>query len=135
MLRVCLSSLLVYYASRYQCQLLPDDDRAQTINQQLNTADIILLLISAHSLANDTCYILEIQRAMERHQAGKARVIPILLRPVDWAGASFSQLDLLPQNHQPVTLWDNQDEAFREIAEGIRAVAMELRKEKGDSSK
>ena len=103
-------------------------------SSQLNTADIILLLISARSLADDTCYDLEIQRAIERHQSDEARVIPILLRPVDWAGASFSQLPVLPQNHQPVTLWDNQDEAFRAIAEGIRAVAMELRKEKEDSS-
>jgi hypothetical protein len=99
------------------------------MNQQLNTADIILLLISAHSLADDTCYNLEIQRAMERHQAGGARVIPILLHPVDLAGAPFSQLEVFPKN-QPVTTWANQDEAFREIAEGIRAVAMEIRKQK-----
>lgn len=111
-------------------KILPGDEPAQVINQQLNTADIILLLISASSLADDTCYTLEIQRAIERHQAGEARVIPILLRPVDWAGAPFSELEVLPKNHQPVTLWDNQDEAFREIAEDIRAVAMEVRREK-----
>ncbi len=41
----------------------------------------------------------------------------------DRSAAPFSQLEALPQNHQPVTTWANQDEAFREIAEGIRAVA------------
>ncbi len=55
---------------------------------------------------------------------------PFLLRPVDWASAPFSQLEVLPSNEQPATSWVNQDEAFREIAEGIRAVAMEVRKEK-----
>jgi hypothetical protein len=64
----------------------------------------------------------------QQYQAGEANVIPILLRPVDWAGAPFSQLEVLPKNHQPVTSWSNQDEAFREIAEGIRAVAMEVRR-------
>ncbi|MGJ3248446.1 MAG: HEAT repeat domain-containing protein [Elainellaceae cyanobacterium] len=113
-----------------QRQILPGDDRTQVINQQLNTADIILLLISANSLADDTCYHLEIQRAMERHQANEAHVIPILLRPVAWIGASFSSLTVLPVNHQPITLWDNQDEAFQEIAKGIRAVAMKVREEK-----
>ncbi|HHP7244756.1 MAG TPA: hypothetical protein ACFE0H_08735, partial [Elainellaceae cyanobacterium] len=53
---------------------------------------------------------------------------------VDWTGASFSSLTVLPTNHQPdhqpVTIWDPQDEAFRQIAEGIRTVAMELRREK-----
>jgi HEAT repeat protein len=112
-------------------QILPGDEREQVISQQLNTADIILLLISSDSIADNTCYDLEIKRAMERHQAGEAHVIPILLRPVDWAGAPFSQLDMLPKNKRPVTTWDNRDEAFRQIAEGIRAVAIELRREKG----
>jgi hypothetical protein len=67
---------------------------------------------------------------IKRHQVGEARVIPILRRPVDWAGAPFSQLEVLPKNHQPVTTWANQDEAFREIAEGIRVVAMEVRQSK-----
>lgn len=109
-------------------QILPGDDRTQTIHRQINTADIILLLISAHSLSDDTCYHLEIQRAMDRHQSGDARVIPILLRPVDWQGAPFSQLHFLPKNHQPVTTWHNQDEAFQEIATGIREIALELRR-------
>ena len=57
----------------------------------------------------------------QQYQTGEARVIPILLRPVDWVYAPFSQLEVLPKNHQPVTSshWPNQDEAFREIAEGI----------------
>jgi hypothetical protein len=114
---------MIFWSQR---QILPRDKPAQTINQQLNTADIILLLISANSLADDTCYNLEIQRAMERHQANEAHVIPILLRPVDWIGASFSSLTVLPKNHQPVTTWDNQDEAFQEIAGGIRKVAMQV---------
>ncbi|PSR16897.1 hypothetical protein C8255_15460 [filamentous cyanobacterium CCP3] len=116
-------------------QILPGDNRTQTIHQQLNTADIILLLISSDAIADDTCYHLEIQRVMERHQSGEARVIPILLRPVDWQSAPFSQLNVLPKNHQPVTTWPNPDQAFQEIAEGIRAVAMEMRREKDNSSK
>jgi hypothetical protein len=64
---------------------------------------------------------------MERHQAGEAHVIPILLRSVDWTGAPFSQIPVLPKNKQPVTTWDNRDEAFQEIAEEIRGVAIGLR--------
>jgi hypothetical protein len=111
--------------------MLPGDDRAQVINDRLNSADIILLLISADSISDHTCYDIEINRAMERHQAGEASVIPILLRPVDWQGAPFSQLPVLPKNQQPVTSWSDRDAAFQEIAEGIRAVAIELRRAKG----
>jgi hypothetical protein len=111
--------------------MLPGDDRTQVINDRLNSTDIILLLISADSIADHTCYDIEINRAMEHHQAGEARVIPILLRPVDWQGAPFSQLPVLPRNKQPVTSWSDRDAAFREIAEGIREVAIELRRTKG----
>lgn len=109
-------------------QILPGDEREQVISDRLNTADIILLLISPDSMSDDTCYDIEIRRAMERHQAGEALVIPILLRPVDWTGALFSQLTVLPKNRQPVTKWDNRDEAFQAIAEGIREGAIALRK-------
>lgn len=100
-------------------------------SDRLNTADIILLLISPDSMSDDTCYDIEIRRAMERHQAGEALVIPILLRPVDWTGALFSQLTVLPKNQKPVTKWDNRDEAFQAIAEGIREGAIALRKPEG----
>src|SRR4029450_9084620 len=57
------------------------------INQYLESAHIILLLISADFLASDYCYDKEMQRALARHEAGEARVIPIMLRSVDLTGA------------------------------------------------
>src|SRR6266487_4558204 len=54
------------------------------INKHLNEADIILLLISPDFMASDYCYSVEMKRALERHKAGEAYVIPIILRPVDW---------------------------------------------------
>lgn len=90
------------------------------IDSHLQTADIILLLISSAFLASDYCWSVELEQAMARHEAGEARVIPIILRPVDWKGAPFSKLQALPRNAKAVTLWANQDEAFVNIAQGIR---------------
>ena len=109
-------------------KILPGTDRAQVINHHLNTANIILLLISANSLASDNCYDIEIRRSLERHHDGEARVIPILLRPVDYQNAIFSRLPMLPANGKFVTQWDNQDEAFEAIAQGIREAVMEIRR-------
>jgi len=94
------------------------------INEHLETAHIILLLISADFIASDYCWGKEVQRAMERHDSGAARVIPILLRDVDWTGAPFGKLQALPQDAKPVTSWPNQDEAFANVARGIRQVAI-----------
>jgi hypothetical protein len=96
------------------------------IDEHLNTADVILLLISSDFLASDYCYDKEMRRALERHDAGEARVIPVILRPVDWEGALFGKLQALPKNAKPVTEWPNRDRAFRNIARGIRAAVEEL---------
>ena len=94
---------------------------ANEIDEHLNTARIILLLISADFLASDYCYDVEMKRALERHTTGEARVIPVILRSVDWQHASFGKLQALPKDAKPVTSWDNRDEAFTDIARGIRA--------------
>ncbi len=96
------------------------------IDGHLNTADIILLLISSDFLASDYCYDVELKTAMRRHEDGEARVIPVILRPVDWKGACFGNLQSLPRDARPVTDWPNRDEAFRNIAQGIRVEAEEL---------
>jgi tetratricopeptide (TPR) repeat protein len=99
----------------------------QEISEHLNSADIILLLVSATFLASSYCYGIEMARALERHAAGEARVIPVILRAVDWEGAPFGHLRPLPTRAKPITSWDNRDEAFQDVAKGIRKVAKELR--------
>ena len=93
------------------------------IDEHLESADVILLLISSDFIASDYCYSIEMTRALQRHDAGEARVIPIFLRPVNWKGAPFGKLQALPTDAKPVTSWSNQDEAFSLVSEGIeRAV-------------
>ncbi len=93
---------------------------AQAIDDHLNSAQVILLLISPDFIASDYCFDIELQRAMERHEAGEACVIPVILRPVDWSGAPFGKLQAFPKNAKPVTSWANRDEAFFNVAQGIR---------------
>ena len=63
------------------------------------------------------------QQALERHANDEAIVIPVLLRPVDWQGISLEHLQVLPSTGRPVTLWENHDEAFHDIARGVRQAA------------
>src|SRR4051794_29872254 len=67
------------------------------VDKHLNSAGIILLLVSADYLASDYCFDIEMTRAMERHERGEARVIPVILRPVDgWQAAPFGKLQAAP---------------------------------------
>jgi hypothetical protein len=65
---------------------------------------------------------------MNLHRAGKARVIPIILRDCMWKQMSFGAFSALPKN--PIIGWDNRDAAFLAVAEGIKLVAEEMRKSK-----
>src|SRR5260221_11462403 len=96
------------------------------INVHLDTAQIILLLISPDFLASHYCYSIEMTRALERHTAGEARVIPIILRPVEWEGAPFSKLQVLPTDAQPVTSWSDRDAALLNVIKGIRKAVDDL---------
>src|SRR5437764_7735889 len=100
------------------------------INTHLNTSDIILLLVSPDFMASDYCYSIEVKQAMERHERGEARVIPIICRPVYWRGAAFGKLEPLPTGYRPISApgWHNRDEAFFNVAEGIRKIVEELQR-------
>lgn len=98
----------------------------QAIDEHLNKAHLILLLISPAFMGSDYCYSKEMKRAVERHNAGEARVIPILLRPVDWQKAPFGKLQALPSSAQPITRVRNRDLAFFEVAQAIHKIVEEL---------
>ncbi|HMW24168.1 MAG TPA: M4 family metallopeptidase, partial [Burkholderiaceae bacterium] len=93
------------------------------IDSHLESAKIILLLVSVDFIASSYCWDKELARALERHNSGEARVIPIILRPVDWSGAPFASLQALPKDGKPVTLWPNKEVAWVDITKGIRMVA------------
>lgn len=102
------------------------DQWAGKIDENLERADIILLLVSADFIASDYCWENEMKRALERQEQGTARVIPIVLRNVDWSGAPFASLQALPKDAQAVDTWSNKDSAWRDVSEGIKRVALEF---------
>lgn len=95
----------------------------QAISQNLEEANLILLLVSANFLASDYCYNSEMGRALEKHAAGNAVVIPVILKPCDWHSSPFGQLLGTPTDGKPVTMYGNQDEAFAIVANDIRHVS------------
>jgi TIR domain len=97
-----------------------------SISENLENAQIILLLVSSYFLASDYCYDIEMSRAMEKHQEGSARVIPVILHPCDWQNAPFGALRATPTDGKPVSMFANQHEAFAIIAKDIREAAAQF---------
>jgi predicted ATP-binding protein involved in virulence len=108
----------------HDLQLEPGIEWEPDLLAQMKAADIILLLISVDFLASQYCYSTELQVAIDRHNAGQAKVIPVILRPCDWNHdfVPFSKLNVLPPGAKPVTSWPDPDEAYAIVAQEIRKV-------------
>jgi len=107
------------------------DEWKGAIDENLERADVILLLISADFIASDYAFDIEMKRALARHEEQKARVIPVIVRDVNWRNAQFARLQALPKDGKAVTLWENRDTAWRNVSEGIEHVVMEVRRRRG----
>ncbi len=101
-----------------------EEDLIYTLEKQLNSAQIVLLLVSPDYLNSSFC-MLESERIMRQHVVGKVRVVTIILRPLNWDTVPFGKLQALLKNAKPITSWRNYDEAFTDITIGIRRVITE----------
>ncbi len=102
------------------------EDWAGKIDHRLETADIVLLLISSSFIDSRYCYEIEMTRALARDIAGEARVIPVILRPADWQSAPFGTLQALPKNGKPIVQWSPPDAGYLDVARGLRRVIGEM---------
>ena len=100
--------------------LTPGQKWDSEINAQLAAADLVLLLVSADFIKSDYIWSHELDVAMKRHERGEANVVPVMLRAVDITDAPFAALQGLPTDLKPVTSWPNRDEAWMDVAKGIR---------------
>lgn len=107
-------------------RILAGSELDDAIFAELEVADVILLLISADFLASTYCFSKEMRRAMERHEEGTARVIPVILRACDWQGAPFGKLMAAPKDGRPVRSWPDMDEAFADVALQVRRAVAAL---------
>ena len=98
----------------------------EEIERELEAADVILLLVSADFLNSDFCYQEEMARAVERAHRGEVLLIGAMLRPVEgWQGTPFAGFQLVPRDARPISKWSNQDEAYSDVVERIRAALEE----------
>lgn len=110
------------------------DEWDEAIINNLKSSDIVLFLVSADFIASSYIWEKEIPLAMElRNDVNERvkRVIPIYLRPFDFSGLNFSDLEMVPKNDSghltAISQWENMDEAFMEVAKSIRKVIEETK--------
>lgn len=109
----------------YDRKIIPGSDIEKEIDVHLKEAHLILLLVSSDFFASDYCYGVEMKYAMEKHELNEMRVVPVILRDCDWSIAPFANLKALPEDGRAVLSksWNTSDEAFTDVAKGIRTIA------------
>ena len=92
------------------------------IAERIECSGLFLLLVSPDFLASDYCVEKEMERALERHRLGDARVVPIIVEPCDWTSTPLRGLKALPQGGKPIREWPNENNAFLDIVQELRRV-------------
>jgi hypothetical protein len=118
----------------YDRQILPGTEWDEEIKARLNTADIILLLVSADFLATDYCIQVEIPEALRRHEAGEATVMPVILRHCAWKHTPLAKIQAYPEKAKPIKGWADIDEAYTNVVDGVYLAATEIKKRRGQES-
>jgi len=117
-------NLIVGWHDRH---IVPGSEWKAVIDESLETADIVLLLVTESFLASDFINEVEIPAAMAAHQSGRLRVVPVLLEEVEgWQDAPFEKLQILPTDALPVAKWDDAVHAYHDIAAGVERVAKDI---------
>ena len=101
-------------------RILAGQEFNEEINRNFETADIILLLVSPDFIASDYCYNVEMSAAIEKHNAGKVKVIPIILRPCDWHDLPFGKILAATNDGKPIIHFPSYDDGFLEVVIAIK---------------
>ncbi len=105
----------------------PGADWAHEIDDNLDQADLVVLLVSADFMASQYCMGVEFEHALARHDGPESTdVVAVLIRECDLEGAPFKHLQMLPTSDEgrlkPVKQWSDRDSAWTDVVAGIRNV-------------
>lgn len=110
-------------SSWYDNEILAGEDFDHEIKQELESADIILLLISADFLNSRYCQDVEVKRALEKQTAGLAKVVPIIIDACDWKHSVIRHLKSLPDDGREIAKYRNKRVAYQNITDSVRQLA------------
>ncbi len=100
-------------------KIVPGEKWDDAIKIKLETSNIILLLVSSDAIASDYINNVEIKKALERNDKNEAIVIPIILRPCKWTILPIAENQALPKFGKPISKWEDLDDAFLNVINGI----------------
>lgn len=106
----------------YDRKITAGEDYQSKIDNNLENADIICLLISANFLSSESCKK-EKKQALELRRKKGISVIPIILSCCGWLDVNdISKLLALPTDGKPVEEFQNRDKGWHDVYNGLKRV-------------
>ncbi len=90
------------------------------IDSAIDSADLVLLLVSPDFMNSEYVYSPEMQRALDRQKRGETQIIPLILKSVPLKGTPLHGLQSLPKNGKSILSFLDVDQAFENVARSIR---------------
>jgi tetratricopeptide (TPR) repeat protein len=96
------------------------DDWHGEIQDALNAAQVLLLLVSPEFKASRYIRDHELEPALEREARGECVVVPVIVRSTPlWKESKFARLQALPTGGKHVKSWPDPDEAWTDVVENL----------------
>ncbi len=106
----------------YDREILGGGDFNAAIAQRMDESELFLLLVSPDFLNSDYCYDVEMKRALDMHENGQARVVPIIIEPCDWTSSPLGRLKAVPKDGKPIAEWTNPNTAYLDVVQELRRI-------------
>ena len=100
--------------------LEPGEDWHTSIIQNLERADLVLLLLSNAAMASHYIQKTEVQKALARHQSGAAVVVPVILEKCQWNLGELKALQAVPKDAKPLRDWKPRNAGWFDVMESLR---------------
>ena len=108
-------------------KIIPGQEWATEISENLKTSTIVLFLVSPSFLASEYCVSIEAQHAIQMHNQGSAILVPIIVRSCDWGDTPFSKFQGLPKNATPIRNWTDEDTAWLDVVNGLKKLISDFK--------
>lgn len=103
--------------------LVPGDEISRVTEDELERADLALILLSDSYLAPEGPACQDLARIDERRRRNGLRVVPIVLLPCSWQQEHLiKDLQVLPRDGRPIKRRGDSDEAFVEVCREVVAL-------------
>jgi internalin A len=109
-------------------KIIPGQKWESEILENLERADIIVLLLSNDFISSDYCYQKEFERARERDAAGECVIVPIVVRACPFQKLELGKIQAIQPKGKPIKSATDRDAAWLEVTKQMDRVIARLNK-------